>query len=242
MYLYTMNDLVKRLKQERQAGVSGGIYHKTQVEMAYNSNRMEGSRLSHDQTLHIFDTRTIGFRDEDALPVDHIIETSNHFAAFNHLLDTLNEPLGNGLIKKLHHILKSGTKAASEEWFALGEWKRLPNEVGGTQTSLPADVETDMDELERWYGSCNITFEKIVEYHYRFERIHPFADGNGRVGRLVMFRECLRNDIVPFIIDERHKLYYYRGLREFSQMPGYLTDTCLSAQDTYRAWMASFDL
>jgi Fic family protein len=236
-----MNRLLTYLQEERGAGRKGGLYHKTQVNLAYNSNRIEGSRLSEEQTRYIFETRTIGFRDEEAVPVDDIIETSNHFVAFDRMLDTCREPLSNEIVKGFHRILKTGTSDAAKEWFGVGEWKKLPNEVGGTETTLPVDVEREMRRLNEWYGSLpEITFDDIVEYHYRFEKTHPFQDGNGRVGRLVMFRECLRAGIIPFIIDNDHKQFYYRGLREFAHTRGYLTDTCLSAQDTYTAWINYF--
>jgi Fic family protein len=233
-----MNTLLTSIKEEKAAERKGGLYHKTQVNLAYNSNRIEGSRLTEEQTRCIFETRTIGFRDEEAVPVDDIIETSNHFVAFDYLLDTVDMPLSNVLIKAFHRILKTGTSDAVKEWFHVGEWKKLPNEVGGMETVLPQNVEAEMDKLNRWYHSLpEIAFEDVVEYHYRFEKIHPFQDGNGRVGRLILFRECLKNDIIPFIIDDSHKQFYYRGLREFSNTRDYLMDTCLSAQDTYRIWV-----
>jgi len=232
-----MNKIAAYLTEEKQAKRKGGLYHKTQVNLAYNSNRIEGSRLTEEQTRYIFETRTIGFKDEDAVPVDDIIETSNHFVAFDYLLDTVNEPFSREIIKRFHGILKTGTSDAQKAWFAVGDWKKLANEVGGIETTKPENVEADMQQLERWYNSIpEIAFENIVEFHWRFESIHPFQDGNGRVGRLIMFRECLRNSIIPFIIDERHKQYYYRGLREFGTVREYLFDTCLSAQDTYKEW------
>lgn len=236
-----MTDLKKQLIEEKQAKRKGGLYHKTQVSLAYNSNRIEGSRLTEEQTRYIFETHTIGFKEEEALPVDDIIETSNHFVAFDFLLDSIDEPLSNEIIKNFHRILKSGTADALKPWFSLGDWKKLANEVGGMKTTLPQDVDFEMKELNDWYnGLPEIDFEVIVEYHFRFEKIHPFQDGNGRVGRLVMFKECLRNGIVPFIIDERHKQFYYRGLKEFDSVRGYLLDTCLSAQDTYKEWVKYF--
>jgi Fic family protein len=236
-----MNKLLTYLKEEKAAKRKGGLYHKTQVNLAYNSNRMESSRLTEEQTRYIFETRTIGFKDEEAVPVDDIIETSNHFVAFDCLLDTVDMPLSNASVKAFHRILKTGTSDAVKEWFNVGEWKKLPNEVGGTETALPQNVENEMDKLNRWYNSLSeISFENVVEYHYRFEKIHPFQDGNGRVGRLIMFRECLRNNITPFIIDDSHKQFYYRGLREFENTRGYLMDTCLSAQDTYKTWVEYF--
>ncbi len=236
-----MKNLSACLIEEKQSKRKGGLYHKTQVSLAYNSNRIEGSHLTEEQTRYIFETRTIGFKDEEAVPVDDIIETSNHFVAFDYLLDTLDKPFSDEMIKAFHRILKAGTSDASKEWFAVGDWKKLANEAGNIQTSLPKDVETEMSKLNTWYNSFSeITFENIVEYHYRFEKIHPFQDGNGRVGRLIMFRECLRNSIIPFIIDNDHKQFYIRGLREFENIRGYLMDTCLSAQDTYTEWVRYF--
>jgi Fic family protein len=236
-----MNNLSTYLQEEKQAKRKGGLYHKTQVNLAYNSNRIEGSRLTEEQTRYIFYTRTIGFKDEDAVPVDDIIETSNHFVAFDYLLDTVNEPLTKECIKKFHSILKTGTSDAQKSWFAVGDWKKLANEVGGIQTTSPENIDKELANLITRYNSiAEITFENLVEFHWQFESIHPFQDGNGRVGRLIMFRECLRNNIIPFIIEEQHKQYYYRGLKEFNHIRGYLLDTCLSAQDTYTEWVKYF--
>jgi Fic family protein len=227
--------LITYLKEEKDTKRKGGLYHKTQVNLAYNSNRIEGSKLTEEQTRYIFETRTIGFKEQEAVPIDDIIETSNHFFAFDYLLDTIEIPLLNALIKEFHSILKTSTSDAMKEWFKIGEWKKLPNEVGGTETTLPQNVEAEMNKLNEWYNSISeIVFENIVEYHYHFEKIHPFQDGNGRVGRLIMFRECLKHNIIPFIINDDHKQFYYRGLKEFAQARGYLIDTCLSAQDTYK--------
>lgn len=238
-----MNKLLTYLKEEKEAKRKGGLYHKTQVNLAYNSNRIEGSKLTEEQTRYIFETRTIGFKEQEAVPVDDIIETSNHFVAFDYLLDTIDTAFSNTLIKEFHRILKIGTFDATKKWFNIGEWKKLPNEVGGIVTTLPQDVEKDMNELNEWYNSLSqVVFENIVEYHYRFEKIHPFQDGNGRVGRLIMFRECLKHNIIPFIIDDDHKQFYYRGLREFKNVRAYLIDTCLSAQDTYTEWVKYFYL
>jgi Fic family protein len=236
-----MEKLFTYLKDEKDTKQKGGLYHKTQVNLAYNSNRIEGSKLTEEQTRYIFETRTIGFKDQEAVPVDDIIETSNHFVAFDYLLDTIDKPVSNAIIKKFHTILKTSTSDATKEWFIVGEWKKLPNEVSGIATTLPQDVEISMNKLNEWYNSIDkITFENIIEYHYRFETIHPFQDGNGRVGRLIMFRECLKNNITPFIIDDNHKQFYYRGLKEFANVKGYLKDTCLSAQDTYKEWVKYF--
>lgn len=236
------NKLTQFLVDEWQAHRKGGLYHKTQVQLAYNSNRIEGSKLTEDQTRYIFETRTIGFKDQEAVPVDDIIETTNHFVAFDHLLRTINEPLTEDLIKDFHRILKTGTADVQKAYFNVGDWKKLANEVGGHDTCRPADVEKGMCELRKWYSSqTDVTILILAEYHWRFESIHPFQDGNGRVGRLVLFRECLRNSIMPFVIDNEHKLYYYRGLSEFKQAPGFLVGTMQSAQDVYEAWIRYFN-
>jgi Fic family protein len=235
------NSLKPYLQEERKSKRKGGLYHKTQVNLAYNSNKIEGSKLTEEQTRYIFETRTIGFKDQDAVSVDDIIETSNHFIAFDFLIDTIEKPLSNDIIKEFHRILKTGTSDAMKDWFKVGDWKKLPNEVGGSKTTLPQNVDVEMILLNESYNSqTTILFEDIVAYHYHFEKIHPFQDGNGRVGRLIMYRECLKNDIIPFIIDDEHKHYYYRGLREFETIKEYLMDTCLSAQDTYKEWIKYF--
>lgn len=236
-----MNQSLKLyLQEERKSKRKGGLYHKTQVNLAYNSNKIEGSKLTEEQTRYIFETRTIGFKDQDAVSVDDIIETSNHFIAFNFLIDTIEKPLSNDIIKEFHKILKTGTSDAMNDWFSVGDWKKLPNEVGGLKTTSPQNVDLEMTSLNETYNSKTIVFEDIVAYHYHFEKIHPFQDGNGRVGRLIMYRECLKNNIIPFIIDDEHKQYYYRGLRAFETIKEYLIDTCLSAQDTYKEWVRYF--
>ena len=235
-----MNSLLEYIQEEKQAKRNGGLYHKTQVNLAYNSNRIEGSRISEEQTRYIFETKTVGL-DEGALPIDDIIETTNHFVAFDFMLDTIEKDLSNEVIKEYHRILKNATMQANSEWFALGDWKKIPNEVGGIETTLPQNVEKEMCKLNDWYVNlATVAFDDIVEYHYRFEKIHPFQDGNGRVGRLVMFRECLKNNIVPFIIEDQYKRYYYRGLVEFDRVREYLVDTCKSAQDVYVEWVRYF--
>ena len=237
-----MNRLTAFLIDEQQAHRKGGIYHKTQVQFAYNSNRIEGSKLTEEQTRYIFETRTIGFRDQEAVPVDDIIETSNHFVAFDYLLQTISEPLSEELIKELHRILKSGPADAQKPYFNVGDYKQLANEVGGRETAKPADVAREMRSLQEWYCSVSdVTILTIAEYHWRFECIHPFQDGNGRVGRLILFRECLRHSIMPFVIDNDHKMYYYRGLFEFGRTPGFLVGTMQSAQDVYQAWIKYFN-
>ena len=237
-----MNTLTfNKILSEKQTSFKGGLYHKSQVNLAYNSNRIEGSKLTEEQTRYIFETRTIGFKDQEAVPVDDIIETSNHFVAFDLMLDTLTDPLTPEMIKAFHRILKSGTDDARKPWFGLGDWKKLPNEVGGIETSKPEEVDKHINQLLNGYNSLSqINLEEIVDFHYHFEKIHPFQDGNGRVGRLIMFRECLKNGVMPFIIDDEHKQFYYRGLAEFAKIPEYLLDTCRSAQDIYQKWVSYF--
>ena len=228
------NTLLDILKAEKKAKLHGGIYHRVQVDLTYNSNHIEGSRLTHDQTRYIYETNTIGIVDE-AVRVDDIIETTNHFRCIDFIIDKANASLSENVIKQLHYLLKSGTSDSRKDWFAVGEYKKLPNEVGGMDTTMPEDVSKEIKSLLTWYNALeNVTFEDIIEFHVRFEKIHPFQDGNGRVGRLIMFKECLKNNIVPFIIDENHKLFYYRGLKEWTRERGYLVDTCLSAQDNFK--------
>lgn len=229
-----VNTLLDVLKEEKKAKLRGGIYHKVQVDLTYNSNHIEGSRLTHDQTRYIYETNTIGIVDE-AVRVDDIIETTNHFRCIDFIIDKANASLSETIIKQLHYLLKSGTSDSRKDWFAVGEYKRLPNEVGGMDTTMPEEVAEKIKSLLTWYNSLeNVMLEDIIEFHVRFEKIHPFQDGNGRVGRLIMFKECLKNNIVPFIIDENHKLFYYRGLKEWTRERGYLIDTCLSVQDNFK--------
>ena len=232
--------LLSILQEEKRTQYAGGIYHKTQIELTYNSNHIEGSRLTHDQTRYIFETNTIGIENE-VLNVDDVIETSNHFRCIDLIIDRAASTLSEHFIKKLHHILKTSTSDSRKDWFAVGEYKRLPNEVGGMQTSLPEEVVDKMKALISDYNAVpKKTLDDILDFHVRFERIHPFQDGNGRVGRLIMFKECLKYNIVPFIIEENLKLFYYRGLKEWYNEKGYLTDTCLTAQDKYKAYLDYF--
>ena len=229
--------LLSVLQEEKQTKYAGGIYHKTQIDLTYNSNHIEGSRLTHDQTRYMFETNTIGVENE-VLNVDDVIETSNHFRCIDLIIDHAASTLSEHFIKKLHHILKTSTSDSRKDWFAVGEYKRLPNEVGGMQTSLPEEVADKMKALLSGYNAVpKKTLDDILDFHVRFERIHPFQDGNGRVGRLIMFKECLKYNIVPFIIEENLKLFYYRGLKEWYNEKGYLTDTCLTAQDKYKAYL-----
>jgi fic family protein len=232
--------LLEILTEEKKKKYFGGIYHKTQIDLTYNSNHIEGSRLTHEQTRYIFETNTIGM-ENDILNVDDIIETSNHFRCVDIIIDKAENELDEKLIKKLHLTLKTSTSDSNKEWFVTGDYKKFPNEVGGMETTSPEEVSKKIKELLGEYNSKNKkTLEDILDFHVKFEKIHPFQDGNGRVGRLVMFKECLNYNIVPFIIDESLKLFYYRGLKEWNREKGYLTDTCLTAQDRYKAYLDYF--
>ena len=234
--------LLIALRQEKEAKLKGGIYHKTQVDLTYNSNHIEGSRLTHDQTRYIFETNTIGIEGE-SVRVDDIIETTNHFRCIDLIIDRAEERLTESLIKELHLILKSGTSDSRKDWFTVGDYKRLPNEVGGNETTAPEDVHREIKALFKEYNAKKRkSFEDIIDLHQRFEAIHPFQDGNGRVGRLVMFKECLANGYVPFIIADELKMFYYRGLREWPRIKEYLRDTCLTAQDNYKAVLDYFKI
>ena len=234
--------LLVALRQQKEAKLKGGIYHKTQIDLTYNSNHIEGSRLTHAQTRYIFETNTIGVEGE-SIRVDDIIETTNHFRCIDLIIDRAEERLSESLIKELHSILKMGTSDSRKEWFVVGDYKRLPNEVGGNETTAPEDVHREMKALLKEYNSKKQkSFEDIVDLHQRFESIHPFQDGNGRVGRLVVFKECLANGYVPFIITDELKMFYYRGLREWNCVRGYLLDTCLAAQDNYKAMLDYFKI
>lgn len=235
------NALLQTLRDEKSIRMSGGLYHELQVRMTYNSNHIEGSKLSEDQTRLIFETNTVNVG--EGIPVDDIIETVNHFRAIDYVIDVAEEPLTESIIKELHRILKQSTKDSTLSWFAVGDYKKRPNVVGGRETAKPKDVPVRMKALLDDYTALpTVTVNDIIRFHYSFERIHPFQDGNGRVGRLVALKECLRYGIVPFIIEDSKKMFYYRGLSEWEQEPGYLTDTCLDGQDTFRKLMAMFEL
>ena len=226
--------LTEVLKAEKAAKMSGGIYHKVQIDLTYNSNHIEGSRLTHDQTRYIFETNTIGVTDA-AIRVDDVVETANHFKCIDMIIDSAAHRLSEAFIKQLHAVLKSGTSDSRLDWFAVGDYKKLPNEVGGMETTAPEKVSAEMKKLIAGYNAmANRTFDDLLDFHYRFERIHPFQDGNGRIGRLLLFKECLRNNIVPFIIEDDIKMFYYRGLKEWPAERGYLRDTCLFAQDKFK--------
>lgn len=231
---FSDNPLLNILKEQKDMKLKGGIYHRTQIDLTYNSNRIEGSKLTEEQTRYIFETNTIGVTNE-TINVDDIIETSNHFRCIDLIIEKAKPKLTESFIKELHSILKSSTSDSRKDWFRVGDYKKLPNEVGGMETCPPEEVQTQMKELLNSYHSKkDKTIEDIIEFHYKFECIHPFQDGNGRVGRLIIFKECLANNIVPFIIDEDLKWFYYRGLQEWEKAHGYLIDTCLTAQDKYK--------
>lgn len=232
--------LLSVLQREKQSRLPGGIYHRVQIDLTYNSNHIEGSRLSREQTRFIFETNTIGI-EKQAVNVDDVVETANHFRCIDMVIDDANRALSQAMIKRLHEILKSGTSDSRQDWFAVGEYKKLPNEVGGQETAAPEDVENRMRALLNAYNAkTRKTLRDLLDFHVQFESIHPFQDGNGRVGRLILFKECLKNDIVPFIITDDLKMFYDRGIREWKTEPGYLTDTCLTAQDHFKALMDYF--
>ncbi len=234
--------VLDHLKEQKDMKLKGGIYHRTQIDLTYNSNRIEGSKLTHDQTRYIFETNTIGAFKEN-INVDDIIETTNHFRCIDLVIDNAKNKLTESLIKKLHFLLKSGTSDNRKDWFNVGEYKKIPNEVGGNETCPPKEVAAKMKELlSNYHRIEKKTFEDIIDFHYQFEIIHPFQDGNGRVGRLIMFKECLSNNIVPFIINEDVKLFYYRGLQEWNHVKEYLMDTCLTAQDNYKTILNYFEI
>lgn len=230
------------LREQKASRLKGGIYHRTQIDLTYNSNHIEGSRLTHDQTRYIFETNTIGISD-GIVNVDDIVETVNHFRCLDYIIDHAEEPLSESLIKQLHLLLKTGTSDSQKEWFAVGDYKRLPNEVGGIENCPPQEVHREMKNLISDYNHCKKkVLEHILDFHVRFEQIHPFQDGNGRVGRLIMFKACLPNGIIPFIITDELKMFYYRGLHEWGHINGYLMDTCLTAQDQYKSLLDYFKI
>ena len=232
--------LLDILQEEKSSGYSGGIYHKTQIELTYNSNHIEGSSLTHEQTRYIFETNTIG-AETGNLNVDDVIETANHFRLVSLIIDNAKSVLTEEFIKQLHLILKNGTSDSRKEWVAVGDYKKLPNEVGGRNTVIPEEVSDKMKELLNKYNAKEEkSFEDILDFHVKFEKINPFQDGKGRVGRLIMFKECLKYNIVPFIIEDDLKMFYYRGLAKWETEKGYLRDTCLTAQDRYKAYLDYF--
>jgi Fic family protein len=236
------NKILNALKEQKEMKLKGGIYHKTQIELTYNSNHIEGSTLTQEQTRFIFETNTLGV-EKGAINVDDVVETANHFKCVDYIIDNANKPLSEALIKEIHYLLKMGTSDSRKDWFNVGKYKKLPNEVGGEYTTSPEKVKEEMKKLISIYnGIEKKSMEDILDFHKRFESIHPFQDGNGRVGRLIMFKECLKENIVPFIIDEAHKIFYYRGLKEWDNEKGFLTETCLSCQDKYKAYLDYFKI
>jgi Fic family protein len=233
--------LLERLREEKEMKLKGGLYHQTQVKLAFNSNRIEGSRLSEDQTRYIYETNTVNMEPDEAANVDDIIETVNHFSCFDYMLAHADEELTEDMIKEFHRLLKRNTSDERKEWFRVGDYKTRPNIVGDMKTTAPSKVSIEIQKLlADYHQKKDITDEDIVDFHYRFESIHPFQDGNGRVGRIIMFKECLKNDILPFIIDHEHKLFYYRGLKEYKSEKGFLMNTCLSSQDQYEEMVSYF--
>ena len=232
--------LLSFLKREKDAALKGGIYHKIQIDLTYNSNHIEGSKLTHDQTRYIFETKTLGVTDK-SVKVDDIVETVNHFRCIDLIIEGAHTKLTESFIKQLHFILKSGTTDSQKSWFRVGDYKQLENEVGGSETTKPAEVAGAIKALLKEYNSkSKITFDDILDFHVRFESIHPFQDGNGRIGRLIMFKECLKHNIVPFIITEELKMYYYRGIKNWKNERGFLRDTCLTGQDAMKATLDYF--
>lgn len=230
------------LREQKQMKLKGNIYHHTQIALSYNTNRIEGSKLTEDETRYIYETNTI-IGDDTPKRVDDIVETANHFKLFDVMLDKAKDILTENMIKKFHEMLKRGTSDERKDWFRVGDYKKLPNEVGGKDTVAPEEVSREMANLLAWYNNLKeVRLENIVEFHYRFENIHPFQDGNGRVGRIIMFKECLKHNIIPFIIEDEYKAYYYRGLKEYGKETGYLMDTCLSMQDRYKKVLEKFGL
>ena len=236
------NSILFKLREEQEMKLKGGLYHQTQVRLAYNSNHMEGSRLTEDQTRSIYETQTIGIT-EGFERIDDIIETVNHFRCFDYILSVADKELSETIIKHIHLLLKSGTTDSQKEWFAVGDYKKRPNMIGDMiETTHPTKVASEIKNLLKEYReNSNIAFEDIIDFHYRFEKIHPFQDGNGRVGRLILFKECLKHNIPPFIIEDSMKDYYRRGLKEYEAEKGYLTETCRASQDAYKKLLEYFE-
>ena len=234
-------NVLEVLREQKEMGLKGNLYHNTQIMFSYNTNHIEGSKLTEEQTRYIFETNTILFEVGTVASVDDILETANHFKLVDYMLDIADQNLTEDIIKKFHKILKEGTMDSRKEWFNVGDYKKLANEAGNMKTSSPKQTPKDMQKLMEWYNSLpEVTIKEIIEFHARFEKIHPFQDGNGRVGRIIIFKECLKNNIIPFIILDKDKLFYYRGLKEYKNEKGYLIDTCLNAQDQYSRMVEYF--
>jgi len=229
-------NILNVLREQKEIGLKGNLYHNTQIKFSYNTNHIEGSSLTEEQTRYIYETNSILFEGNTVASIDDIFETTNHFKLVDYMLDVANEVLTENIIKEFHKILKQGTSDSRQNWFNVGDYKKVSNEAGGMKTTSPKDVQKQMAKLIEWYNSLeSVSIKEIIEFHVKFEKIHPFQDGNGRIGRMIMFKECLKNNIVPFIILDKDKLFYYRGLKEYlvNKEKGYLTDTCLNAQDQY---------
>ncbi len=229
-------NVLEVLREQKDMKLKGNLYHNTQITFAYNTNHIEGSKLTEDQTRYIYETNTLLTEKDSITDLDDVLETANHFKIVDYMLDIADKELTEKMIKEFHKILKEGTSDSRKDWFVVGDYKKLPNEVGGLKTTDPKNVERDMKKLLEWYGALKeVTINEIIEFHAKFEKIHPFQDGNGRIGRIITFKECLKNNIVPFIILDKEKLFYYRGLNQYqiNKEKGYLIDTCLNAQDQY---------
>lgn len=229
-------NILEVLREQKNMKLKGNLYHNTQITFAYNTNHIEGSKLTEDQTRYIYETNTLLAEKDSITDLDDVLETANHFKLVDYMLDIANEKLTEKIIKEFHKILKEGTSDSRKDWFVVGDYKKLPNEVGGLKTTDPKNIERDMKKLLEWYRALKqVTINEIIEFHAKFEKIHPFQDGNGRIGRIISFKECLKNNIVPFIILDKEKLFYYRGLNHYqtNKEKGYLIDTCLNAQDQY---------
>ena len=236
-------NILEVLREQKNMKLKGNLYHNTQITFAYNTNHIEGSKLTEDQTRYIYETNTLLAEKGSITDLDDVLETVNHFKLVDYMLDIANKKLTEKMIKEFHKILKEGTSDSRKDWFNVGEYKKLPNEVGTLKTKETKNVKKDMEKLLQWYESIKeITINEIIEFHAKFEKIHPFQDGNGRVGRIIAFKECLKNNIVPFIILDKDKLFYYRGLNQYqsNKEKGYLVDTCLNAQDQYEAIVEHF--
>lgn len=237
-----LSPLLSRLREEKESRLKGGIYHRIQIDLTYNSNHIEGSRLTKEQTRYIFETNTLGVTTENTR-IDDIIETVNHFRCIDYVIDHAMDKITESHIKQLHALLKTNTSDCQKDWFAVGAYKKLANEVGGEATTQPSDVQQEMRALLTEYNAQEkIDLDAVLDFHVRFERIHPFQDGNGRVGRLLMFWQCLQNDVTPFIVTEDLRLYYYRGLQSWGQVNGFLRDTILTAQDMFEDVMQYFGI
>ena len=236
-------NILEVLREQKNMKLKGNLYHNTQITFAYNTNHIEGSKLTEDQTRYIYETNTLLAEKDSVTDLDDVLETANHFKLVDYMLEIADKKLTEKMVKEFHKILKEGTSDSRKNWFIVGDYKKLPNEVGGLKTTEPKNVEKDMKKLLEWYGELNkITINEIIEFHSKFEKIHPFQDGNGRVGRIIAFKECLKNNIVPFIILDKEKLFYYRGLNQYqtNKEKGYLIDTCLNAQDQYKSIIKQF--